>query len=205
MPEADLWDWLMLDAAKTPLRLAAAGACLWAMRPRGARTWGWRESTGAGAAFAFCVFAAHAVSFWDGAGRGRWGFVLVGAVLTVPVAVWEELCYRGLLFGGLKETMAPLPAALASSAVFTVMHWGAIPVRGWGLVFLTGLGYCAAIETGAGLPALVLSHWAIDSVWFLAPAIPAGSPAQTLSMWLLMPAVGAWAVVALFRARRPAV
>jgi membrane protease YdiL (CAAX protease family) len=159
---------LHVDALKTVPRLAAAGACWWAMGPRGPRAWGWSASARAGAVLAAATGLAHSARYL---GQAVYGFtaaeIAFGAVLTVPLAVWEELCYRGLLFGGLRDSLGARRAALASTAVFTVMHWGSMDVSTWPSVFMTGFAFCGALELGAGLPFLIFVHWAVDAVWFL--------------------------------------
>lgn len=203
-PAAGLDVWFANDAIKTAPRLAAVAVCLWAMRPRGVREYGSAAPAAAGAALAACVALAHSLRF---VARASDDFSLtaklLGALLTVPVAAWEELCYRGLLFVGLKRTMGPLAAAAASTTIFTLMHWGAIPVEGWPVVFLTGFALCGAAELGAGLGALMGAHWFIDSAWYWGPASPGGAPAERLSSALMI-VVAVWSARALSARRASA-
>ncbi|UPT72635.1 MAG: CPBP family intramembrane metalloprotease [Elusimicrobiota bacterium] len=193
-PATDLHTWLLIDAWKTIPRLGALAACWWAMRPAGPRAWGWTAPSGAGAALAFAACFALGLKFLDnGPGDFGAGEKAVGVLLTIPVALWEELCYRGLLFQGLRREMSALRAALISTAVFTVMHWGSIGVAGWPEIYLTGFVWCGAAALGAGLPALAVSHWLVDSVWFWLAEDGHGGTFTRLSLALLAAAaVPAW-------------
>jgi len=52
--------------------------------------------------------------------------------------VFEEFIFRGLIFGGLRRSWGPLPAILASTAIFAVVH---PPIS---MLPVFGLGLCAA-------------------------------------------------------------
>ncbi|PHV08183.1 CPBP family intramembrane metalloprotease domain-containing protein [Janthinobacterium sp. BJB412] len=65
------------------------------------------------------------------------GWMLLLGVLAAPLC--EEFIFRGLIFGGLRRSMAPLPAAVASAAVFAIVH----PPLSMLPVF--ALGLCAAL------------------------------------------------------------
>jgi membrane protease YdiL (CAAX protease family) len=72
-------------------------------------------------------------------------FASLGAILWLAVVaivaapIFEEFIFRGLVFGGLRRSFGFAPAALASAAIFAVVHppVSAIPV------FIMGL--CAAL------------------------------------------------------------
>jgi len=163
--------WLRRDLAKTPLRLAALAACLLAIwRLGGAARWGWHLRLPPAAVGILALeLAMHVGRMVGAAGSGySSGEATAGVLATIPVALWEEACYRSLLYLGLRKGMSPLDAAIVSCLLFTFMHWGAMPVEVWGYIFLTGFAMCAAFELGAGLPWLVLSHCAVDAMWIFA-------------------------------------
>lgn len=44
------------------------------------------------------------------------------ALIVVLASVSEEVCFRGMLFGGLRQRLGRIPAALAAAAVFGALH-----------------------------------------------------------------------------------
>jgi ABC-2 type transport system permease protein len=77
----------------------------------------------------------HPTGVFAGMGATLWLAVI--AIIAAPI--FEEFIFRGLIFGGLRRSFGFLPAALASAAIFAVVHppVSAIPV------FVMGL--CAAL------------------------------------------------------------
>ncbi len=164
----DLWS--LRDMCMSVPRLVALGACLWVAGKRGGlRAWGWRLG-----------FAGEAVPFLA---AGVAGFILpmalvkhggafspdevvVGWLSTGPVALFEEACFRGLLYLGLRSRWGARRAAIASAALFAFYHLQAQPLIGWPKIFLFGVVYCAALELGAGLPWLAAAHWLADGLYF---------------------------------------
>lgn len=114
-------------------------------------------------------------------GRGFAWKVLVE--LPVVTAIWEELAYRGILEGGLRRYLAPVPAALVSAVAFTLGH-GAVHhhslnatnlgdarlprplvVLGCMLsVYAGGLIFSRLRAATGSLWPAVLAHWAVDAV-----------------------------------------
>lgn len=90
------------------------------------------------------------------ADSGWWGlaFALVSACLLAPVA--EELLFRGVLFGSLRNRLGVLPAAVASSAIFAVLHF----YGGYGLASVAIFGFSAALlYAGTGsLTTVIVLH-----------------------------------------------
>ena len=87
-------------------------------------------------AAALDVFPAlHPTGAFAGLGAILW--LAVVAIVAAPI--FEEFIFRGLVFGGLRRSFGFAPAALASAAIFAVVHppVSAIPV------FIMGL--CAAL------------------------------------------------------------
>ena len=59
----------------------------------------------------------------------------LAALAVVAAPIFEEFIFRGLIFGGLRRSLGFVPAALASAAIFAIVHPPAsvIPVFGLGL------------------------------------------------------------------------
>src|SRR2546426_5015341 len=85
---------------------------------------------------------------------GAWPVVLVTLVDTVVLTpVFEELVFRGLLFGTLRRGLGPAAAALVSAVVFAVAH--GYGVLGLAPVFVSGGLWAWGDErTGGLLPSL---------------------------------------------------
>jgi membrane protease YdiL (CAAX protease family) len=43
-------------------------------------------------------------------------------LIAVAAPISEEVCFRGMLFGGFRRRLPPIPAALASALVFGALH-----------------------------------------------------------------------------------
>jgi membrane protease YdiL (CAAX protease family) len=84
------------------------------------------------------LFPASAVSPPLGAGD-RWQLFLLG-VLAAPLA--EEFIFRGLIYGGLRRSRGPAVAAIASAALFALLHAPASCAP----VFLVGIAAAAVYE-----------------------------------------------------------
>lgn len=74
------------------------------------------------------------------------------AVVAAPLC--EEFIFRGLIFGGLRRTLAPLPSALVSAAIFAVVH----PPLSMLPVFVLGLCTAWAYQRSQTLLAPMLVH-----------------------------------------------
>ena len=85
------------------------------------------------------------------------------ALIVFGAAIAEELCFRGLLFGGLRERLPRLPAALAAGTVFGLLHaftgLSAVPP-----LIALGAIFCLLYEkTGSIVPGILL-HMLNNSV-----------------------------------------
>jgi membrane protease YdiL (CAAX protease family) len=56
---------------------------------------------------------------------------LAGWLATFPVALFEETCFRGLLFLSAERIWGTAAGAFISSTAFTLYHWGAQPIHVW--------------------------------------------------------------------------
>ena len=84
---------------------------------------------------------------------GMWGlvFAVISACLLAPLA--EEILYRGVLFGSLRNRIGVVPGALLSAAVFAILHF----YDGYGLVSVGMFGFsCALLYSGTGSLATVI-------------------------------------------------
>jgi ABC-2 type transport system permease protein len=112
----------------------------------------------AGAAGLAYMFALDALGILEEASRDSGSYAKLGlwvwplAVVAAPI--FEEFLFRGLIFGGLRRSFDVWPAALASAAVFAIMH----PAVSIVPVFL--MGVCAAwlYERTRSLLAPMLAH-----------------------------------------------
>ena len=88
-------------------------------------------------------------------------------LIAIAAPIGEEVCFRGMLFGGLRERLPRWAAALIAGAVFGVLHaftgLSAVPP-------LIAFGFLLALvyeRTGSILPCILL-HMLNDSVALLA-------------------------------------
>jgi membrane protease YdiL (CAAX protease family) len=94
---------------------------------------------------------------------GLWGlaFGVVSACMLAPLA--EELLYRGVLFQSFRNRLGVLPAAILSSAIFSVLHiydgYGLASVGVFG--FSCALLYAATGSIGAAIALHMLYNTAI--------------------------------------------
>ncbi len=77
-------------------------------------------------------------------------------LIVVCASIAEELCFRGFLYGGLRTSMGPVAAAVASSVIWGVLHAvtgiSAVPV----LIFF-GIALALLYEkTGSVVPGILL-------------------------------------------------
>jgi membrane protease YdiL (CAAX protease family) len=84
-------------------------------------------------------------------------------LVVFGAAIAEEICFRGMLFGGLRERLPRVPAALIAGAVFGVLHAtsgiSAVPV-----LIAFGFIFCLLYEkTGSVVPGILL-HMLNNSV-----------------------------------------
>ncbi|HYY05136.1 MAG TPA: CPBP family intramembrane glutamic endopeptidase, partial [Candidatus Limnocylindria bacterium] len=118
---------------------------------------------GLGAAGRALAISSHWTEWFDrDLVWGAWPVVLVTLVDTVVLApVFEELVFRGLLFGTLRRRLGPAAAALVSAAVFALAHgYGVI---GFAAVFWSGLLWAWAYERTGSLAPSIAAH-AVDNL-----------------------------------------
>jgi membrane protease YdiL (CAAX protease family) len=85
---------------------------------------------------------------------GIWGlvFAVMSACLLAPFA--EEILYRGVLFGSIRNRLGVVPGALLSAAVFAILHF----YDGYGLLSVGVFGFsCALLYAGTGSLSTVIA------------------------------------------------
>ena len=118
----------------------------------------------AGAVALGYLYLADVTGFLDDAMSERRSFATLGLwvlpVALVAAPLFEEFIFRGLIFGGLRRSFGLWPAALASAALFAIVH----PAISIAPVFVLGL--CAALvyERTRSLLAPMLAHAVYNAV-----------------------------------------
>ncbi len=103
------------------------------------------------------------------AGRPARGAELA-ALLAVGVAVgplFEEILFRGVLYGGLRKRWGPAAATGVVTLLFALAHLGTTPVP-WTQA-LGGILFCAAYEVSGSLWAPLIVHGAGNLALFMLP------------------------------------
>ncbi|HEX2393074.1 MAG TPA: type II CAAX endopeptidase family protein [Solirubrobacterales bacterium] len=91
-------------------------------------------------------------------------FQVLLIVIAAPIS--EEICFRGMLFGGLRERLASVPAALISAVIFGALHaFTGIEVVPPLIVFGLILAFLYE-KTGSIVPGIIL-HMLNNSVALL--------------------------------------
>lgn len=88
------------------------------------------------------------------AGLGGLAFGLISACLAAPIA--EEILYRGVLFRSLANRIPVLPAALASSLLFALVHFYALPSLS--LIIAVGMVCAYSFAASRSLLTAILLH-----------------------------------------------
>jgi membrane protease YdiL (CAAX protease family) len=126
----------------------------------------------AGAFALLYLYVAEAAGWLENIVNERHAFAQLGwwmlPLALVAAPLFEEFIFRGLIFGGLRRSVGFWPAALASSAVFAIMHTSISIVP----VFALGLATAWAYERTRSLLAPMLAHaaynaCAIGAQWLL--------------------------------------
>jgi membrane protease YdiL (CAAX protease family) len=112
----------------------------------------------AGAVAVIYLYFIHLAGWVDNAMAERSAFIQLGwwvlplALIAAPI--FEEFIFRGIVFGGLRRSFGLMPAALASAAIFAVMH----PAVSIAPVFLLGVVAALVYERSRSLLAPMLTH-----------------------------------------------
>jgi CAAX protease family protein len=87
-----------------------------------------------------------------------------GSVSVLIGPVVEEVAFRGILYGSLRNRLSPLPAAVLSSVAFAATH----PYGLLALVSLvwTGFVLCLVYERSRSLVPVIAVHVLHNALWF---------------------------------------
>ena len=98
-----------------------------------------------------------------------------GKLVTLVLAggffgpVFEELLFRGALYGGMRQRFGPVPATVVAALVFASAHNTFVRVHPVQLV--GGVLFCAAYEASGSLWAPLVLHVSGNLAMFLAPLV----------------------------------
>jgi membrane protease YdiL (CAAX protease family) len=85
---------------------------------------------------------------------GAWPLQVLLIVVAAPIS--EEICFRGMLFGGLRRSLPRIPAALVAGLVFGTLH-ATTGVAAVPPLIVFGLVLCLLYEgTGSIVPGIML-------------------------------------------------
>jgi ABC-2 type transport system permease protein len=93
------------------------------------------------------------------------GWLALLAVVAAPL--FEEYLFRGLVFKGMRRSMKPAVAVLASAAVFAIVH----PPLSFLPVFGLGVGAALALEGSGLLLAPILAHVIYNAAVIFVPQL----------------------------------
>lgn len=92
--------------------------------------------------------------------RGLQALVLDLVAVAVLTPLAEELLFRGVFFGGVRQRLPFIPAALATTALFTIVH----EPQAWPGVFVLGFGLALARERTGTLWAPIAAHATVNGL-----------------------------------------
>jgi membrane protease YdiL (CAAX protease family) len=131
----------------------------WACGLPRALVWGVLGGIAASLAGLFYIEVALALNLFPGLRRAsllpsRDATLWLAAIAIIAAPIFEEFIFRGLIFGGLRRSFGFIPAALASAAIFAIVH----PPPSVIPVFLMGLAAAFAYERTRMLAAPMAVH-----------------------------------------------
>ena len=92
--------------------------------------------------------------------RGLEALVLDIVAVAVLTPIAEELLFRGVFFGGVRQRVPFIPAAVATTAIFTLVH----EPQAWPGVFVLGFGLALAYERTRSLWAPIAAHATVNGL-----------------------------------------
>jgi len=102
------------------------------------------------------------------------------AAASLPVALHEELVYRGVFQNLFESRLGVLGAIIASNALFVIYHIGAQPMAATVVleIFLVGAAYALIYVATGSLATTVVVHFVYDAIYAFSPLL-----SQPLSRW----------------------
>ncbi len=98
----------------------------------------------AGAAFIYLSAASHTPLLQQAKRTlllGNHDQTIIAVLAIAAAPLFEEFIFRGLIFGGLRRSLGLLTSAVASAAIFAIVHPPASVIPVFGLGFITALVY----------------------------------------------------------------
>ena len=92
--------------------------------------------------------------------RGLQALVLDLVAIAVLTPLAEELLFRGIFFGGVRQRLPFIPAAIVTTALFTIVH----EPQAWPGVFVLGFGLALARERTGTLWAPIAAHATVNGL-----------------------------------------
>ena len=99
--------------------------------------------------------------------RGFAAFALDLVAVAVLTPIAEELLFRGVLFGGLRQRLPFVVAAVIATTLFTLVH----EPQAWPGVFVLGFGLALAYERTGTLWAPIATHATVNGLPLLLIAL----------------------------------
>lgn len=102
------------------------------------------------------------------------GMALFFATASIPVAIKEELLFRGIVQNLIESRWGLIAAILVSNAVFVAWHIGVVPNTVWvfSQVFLAGSLIGFAYATTGSIALAIVLHALYDAVFAFTPLVP---------------------------------
>jgi len=181
--------WEQLDILMTFPRLLAFGACLAVMYMQGGlRKWGWHAGgPRRGLILLVMIILADATILASVTPQIMSSAIelLLAVSTTVAVVLFEESCFRGLLYLSLRQRYGAIGAATISSVIFMIFHWETQPISGWPYIFLFGMIACLAFELGTGLVWIAIAHEIVDVLYYISLGHGITHPAFKIASYLI--------------------
>lgn len=136
---------------------------------------GWLEAVGYGALLIVLIGPIELLLYYiadmelfsdgrwilDGLLSPYWWAIILAAVVLAPL--WEEVTFRGFYLSALaKSRLGFWPAALLSSGLWTLLHFG-YSWPGLASVFLAGMGMSWIMQRTGSMRAVVVAHAVVNA------------------------------------------
>lgn len=186
------WKSIEAEAIRTALRLLTAGAYWYLLKPLIlSRTPHVRALAQPAAVGALALFVSIPILV------GRYDLessvAVMFAVTSIPVAIKEEILFRGIIQNLLERKLHVLAAILITSAVFTVWHVGVWSFTLWtfGQIFFASVLLGLIYVRSGSLLAVIVIHAVYDALFSFTPLI--ASPVH--ENWGILPLLGSVALI----------
>lgn len=126
---------------------------------------------------------------------------LLFALTSIPVAIKEEIVFRGIVQNLLTKKYGIVIGVILASAVFLVAHIGVIPtsLSSFSSIFIYGLLFGFIYIRSGSILVVIIVHAAYDAIWSFSPFISAPLDAK----YSLIPLLGSLTFVLYWARSRP--